>query len=86
MTGPRLTEAVNAADALLQSRGVPWQLDAHDPPRAILQIQPLSCNVGGKQHRGVPTLELTEAGRSIGCSLSSVQGGDRAVGGETAFD
>src|SRR6185436_13353469 len=74
--GPRLAEAVNAADALFQSRGMPWQLDAHDPPRAILQIQPLSRDIGGEQHRGVPTLELMEVDRSLGRGLSSVQGGD----------
>ena len=51
MNTARLADAIHAPDALFESRRIPRQLEADHPPRAPLQVQALTGDVGGQQDR-----------------------------------
>jgi len=46
MHAPALANAIDAADALFQPLRIPRQLDRHDQPAAMMQVQAFAAGVG----------------------------------------
>ena len=51
--GARLADAIDATDALLDPRGCPGQLEAHDPSSPVLEVQSLAGDIRREKHRRV---------------------------------
>ena len=45
-----LADAIDAADSLLEPHRIPRQLEIHDEPAAVMQVQPLASRVGRQQN------------------------------------
>jgi hypothetical protein len=43
-----LSDAVDTADTLLQSHGIPWQLQIDDDAAALMQVETFARRVGGE--------------------------------------
>jgi hypothetical protein len=53
----RLSDAIDAAGALLEPRRMPGQLVVHDDPAVLMQVQPLGCGIGGEEDHSLPSQE-----------------------------
>jgi hypothetical protein len=71
--GSGLTDAVDAADPLLQPHRIPRQLEAHHPSRPMLKVESLRCDVRRKQDRRLTAEKLIERVSSFGGCLTTVQ-------------
>ena len=49
-----LSNAIDAADALLEAHRVPWQLEVDDDPAVVVKVQPFAGCVGGEQNAALP--------------------------------
>src|SRR6185503_15573910 len=56
----RLTDAVDAADALLEPHRIPRQLEVDDQAASPMQVEPLRSRVGGKKKRRGGTREFAQ--------------------------
>ena len=56
----RLKDPDGGFDPLLEARRIPRKLEAHYPPRARLEVQTLSGDVRGDEHRRPSTEELSQ--------------------------
>ncbi len=83
---PCLRDPIDASDALLEARRIPRQFEADDPSRPRLQVQPLSRDIGGQQHRRRTVKKLPELQPSLRRVLAAVQHRDRAAEAEPAQD
>ena len=50
MHAARLPEAIDTADALLEAERRPWQLEVHDEPAAVMEIETFARCVGREKH------------------------------------
>ena len=49
---PRLADAIDPADALLEANRIPRQLEIDDEPAAALKVQAFGARIGGEQEVG----------------------------------
>src|SRR5687767_15885018 len=56
----RLTDAIDASDALLDSGGGPWNLQMNDHPAPLLEVQSFAGGIGCQQHPAAAAGELTD--------------------------
>ena len=62
MNGSLLADAIDAADALFEAQGIPWQLDINHQPATLMEIQPFAGGIGRDQHIGPAGIELVDGG------------------------
>src|SRR3954470_14727114 len=75
MHSSRLADAIDATDPLLETHGVPRQLEVDHDPAVLLKIQPLAGSVGGQQNAS--TRERLQRGASLLARKAAVN--DRRV-------
>src|SRR4051812_44903693 len=68
-----LADPVHPSDPLFQPRGVPGQVQAHDPPRACLQVEPLARNIGRNEHPRVAGEESSEFASALVSRLAAME-------------
>src|SRR5688572_19287312 len=56
----RLADAIDAADALLDPRGGPWNLQMKHHPAPVLEVQSFAGRIGCQQHPPAAAGELTD--------------------------
>ena len=49
-----LTDAIHAPDALFEPHRIPRQLEIHDNPAVVVEIQPFARRIGGEKHAAFP--------------------------------
>jgi hypothetical protein len=59
--GALLAETIDAANALLETKGIPRQLDIDDEAAPVMQIQPLARGIGCNQHIDAPAIERIDS-------------------------
>ena len=74
-----LSDAIDAADALLEAHRIPWKLEVDDQPAALVQVQPFSGRVGGEENRSRLAGERRERGRAFAGGQSAVEDDARQI-------
>jgi hypothetical protein len=72
---PALSDAIDAADSLLESHRVPWQLEVDDDTTRALQVQAFTRSVRGEQHGRAAIEKRRERGPSCIACEAAVENG-----------
>src|SRR5262245_7940036 len=68
-----LSDAIHAADALLEAHRIPWKLDVDDQAAALVQVQPFTGRVGGEENRSRLAGKPREHGRAFPGGQAAVE-------------
>src|ERR1041384_8023055 len=81
MHAATLSKSIDAADALLQARRRPRQLEVHDKAASMMEIEPFACGVGRQEHNRLARRESAEDIVAFACAEPAMEL-ERCNGGE----
>ena len=79
MDGTALSDAIDAADPLLEAHRVPRQLEVDDEAAGVVQIQPFARRVGRQQNATPAGCEAGDRRRAFSAVEAAVEHGGRAT-------